>query len=265
MAGSAVFTVTKPRQWLLRAPSISAPQETELLFGHRFRAQPHKNSAQNKDWVYGQELSPLGQDIAGYTGWMRRSSLADEAAPSTHVPRSHVIDALKAPIFSRLSIKSRIRRVLPLGAHIAATAENAPFLKLASGGYVHQSHTRPLGSYSDDFVSIAARHYGLPYIWGGISSDGLDCSGLVQSALRATGRDCLRDAGQQENSLGQALTRGAALQRADLIFWPGHVGILEDAQTLLHANAFHMKVEREPLRAAIARIGEPRSIRRLAR
>lgn len=261
MAGPAVFTVIKPRQWLLREPSISAPQETELLFGHCFHAQPHARQKQHKDWVYGQELSPLGQGIEGYTGWMRRSSLTHDAAPHTHV-----ISALKAPVFPKLSIKSHIKRVLPMGAQIAATPAREPFLKLASGGYVHQSHVRPIGTYDeDDFVSVAARHYGLPYIWGGVSSDGLDCSGLVQSALRAVGRDCLRDAGQQEKSLGVAVTRGAALQRADLIFWPGHVGILEDAKSLLHANAFHMRVEREPLRAAIKRIGEPSSIRRLTK
>ena len=235
----------------MREPSRSAEQETELLFGHTFRIDSTK-----KSWVYGQALSPLG-GIDGYAGWMKRKYLIEDYAP-----RSHYISAMKAPVFSKTDIKSRITRLLPLGSHINAARIGDKFCELASGGFVHRRHLTPLGDYPErDFVKIAQAHIGLPYIWGGISTDGLDCSGLVQASLRAIGRDCLRDAGQQEKSLGQALSSGRAMRRGDLVFWAGHVGIMSDSENLLHANAFHMKVALEPFETACARIGLPRSIR----
>ncbi len=249
-----IGSVTAPRCWLMREPSRSAAQETELLFGHTFRIDKVK-----KSWVFGQALSPLGSDANGYVGWMKRKYLIEDYAP-----RTHFISAMKAPIFNKSDIKSRITRLLPLGAQINASRIGEKFCELASGGFVHRRHLSPLGDYPEsDFVKIAQDHMGLPYIWGGISTDGLDCSGLVQSSLRGTGRDCARDAGQQEESLGQALSGAEALRRGDLVFWPGHVGIMSDSKTLLHANAFHMKVALEPLEAACARIGPPRSLRRL--
>ena len=249
-----LVSVTAPRSWLMRGPSKSSPQETELLFGHEFQIENTK-----KKWVYGQAVSPLSQDVEGYQGWMRRDELSEDFAP-----RTHHISALKAPVFKSADIKSRVKRVLPLGAQISAASASDRFCELASGGFTHLNHLLPLGRYiPKDFTAIAEAHLGLPYIWGGVSSDGLDCSGLVQSALRAAGRDCLRDAGQQEESLGSFMDKGTKLRRGDLIFWPGHVGIMQDPRTLLHANAFHMKVALEPLETAIARIGAPRSIKRL--
>lgn len=238
----------------MRDPSKSAAQETELLFGHRFRIDKTK-----KSWAYGQALSPLGKNVDGYTGWMRRQNLSED-----FVPRTHTISVLKAPVFKKPDIKSRVKRILHLGAQVNSAATPEGFLELASGGFIHANHLLPLGEYSEtDFAAIAETHLGLPYIWGGVSSDGLDCSGLVQSSLRAIGIDCLRDAGPQEKSLGQSVSAADPLQRGDFIFWVGHVGIMLDADTLLHANAYHMRVEKEPLAIAVARIGEPRSIRRL--
>lgn len=238
----------------MRDPSKSTAQETELLFGHSFRVVKTK-----KKWAYGQAISPLDQDIGGYTGWVRREHLAQDVAKPTHY-----VSALKAPVFKRADIKSRIKQLMPLGAHINAARVNAPFCELASGGFVHLKHLMPLGDYPEtDFVTLAEAHMGLPYIWAGVSSDGLDCSGLVLSSLRGIGRDCLRDAGQQEESLGTALDVGAEMRRGDLVFWSGHVGIMSSPETLLHANAFHMKVVVEPFAAAAARIGAPRCIKRL--
>ena len=96
---------------------------------------------------------------------------------------------------------------------------------------------------------------GLPYVWGGISSDGLDCSGLVLSSLRAIGQDAPRDADMMEAGLGYDMpVRQRGLKRGDLIFWKGHVGIMQSATQIIHANAFHMSVESEPLREAVQRI-----------
>lgn len=249
-----ISRVIAPRCWIMREPSKSSAQETELLFGHTFQAD-----RQEKSWVFGQALSPLGQEVQGYKGWIKAKHLAQSGAA-----RSHYISALKAPIFHGPDLKSRVLELLHMGAQLSAKPAGGNFYALESGGYVHQRHLLPLGKYSTtDFVEAAARYAGLPYIWGGISSDGLDCSGLVQSSLRAIGRDCMRDAGQQEQSLGQALGSAETFQRGDLVFWAGHVGIMRDSQILLHANAFHMTVAEEPLTTAIDRIGPPSCVKRL--
>ncbi len=237
---------------------MNAAQETELLFGHGFAVE--KTTAR---WAYGQAISPLGQDVTGYNGWVKRSHLSPSVTPA-----SHYVSALKAPIFTKPSIKSRVRTILPLGA-LLRVEKSGEFYELQSGGnssaYVHQRHIHGCGDYPQkDFVTVAEAHLGLPYIWGGISSDGLDCSGLVQTSLRAVGVDCARDAGQQEKTLGVGLNDKTALKRGDLVFWPGHVGIMRSADTLLHANANAMKVALEPIEAARLRIGEPSTVKRLS-
>lgn len=249
-----IALVTAPRVWLMREPSKSAPKETELLFGHLFHIERTK-----KKWVYGQTLSPLEQDVEGYKGWALRKTFSEDFEP-----RTHSVDALKAPVFKSADIKSHVKRLLPLGAQVNAARIGEKFIELASGGFAHPKHLRSIGDFPiSDFVTIAEQHIGLPYVWGGISSDGLDCSGLVQTSLRAIGTDCLRDASQQEISLGTVMDLDAPLKRGDLIFWPGHVGVMSGENRLLHANAFHMKVTEEPLDGAIKRIGMPRTIKRL--
>ncbi len=210
-------------------------------------------------WAFGQATSPLDVACPGYEGWMRLDGLTKAGAPATHY-----IHSLKAPVFAARDIKSPVLRLLPLNSLLRAGAKSDAFLPLEDGGYVHVNHAAPMGEYKHtDFVEVAQVHIGLPYIWAGISADGLDCSGLIQSSLRACGRDCLRDSGQQETSLGEPLSLQAKLRRGDLIFWAGHVGVMKNPAILLHANAYHMEVAAEPLEAAIERIGRPRSIRRL--
>ena len=122
-----------------------------------------------------------------------------------------------------------------------------------------------------DFVAVAERFVGTPYLWGGKSSLGVDCSGLVQLALGACGISCPRDTDMQERALGTALSNAHAfdqLRRGDLLFWKGHVAIVRDEATVVHANAHHMAVEIEPTAEAIVRIrgsgSEVTSVRRLA-
>jgi cell wall-associated NlpC family hydrolase len=119
------------------------------------------------------------------------------------------------------------------------------------------SHLAPVDAAEPDFVAVAERFLGVPYLWGGKTSLGVDCSGLVQVALTACRIACPRDSDMQEQALGAPVSTDAGftnLRRGDLIFWKGHVAIVRDAETLLHANAFHMAVAIEPLAAAIARI-----------
>jgi cell wall-associated NlpC family hydrolase len=136
-----------------------------------------------------------------------------------------------------------------------------------SGAYVPAVHLAPLGENETDFVAVAERFLGTPYLWGGKTALGLDCSGLVQVALTACGVSCPRDSDMQERALGTAVPADP-LKRGDLIFWNGHVAIVRDGNSLIHANAYHMAVAIEPVAEAVARIrnagSEITSIRRIA-
>ena len=138
-----------------------------------------------------------------------------------------------------------------------------------NGGHIPARHLAPLAAADDDFVAIAERFLGTPYLWGGKTSFGLDCSGLSQVALTACGIACPRDSDMQEQALGAPVDANAGfsnLQRGDLVFWKGHMGIVRDPATLLHANAFHMAVALEPIAEAIPRIrasdGPPTAVKR---
>ena len=125
---------------------------------------------------------------------------------------------------------------------------------VTSIGYVPASHLAPAAHHESDFVAVAERFLGTPYLWGGKTNHGLDCSALVQVALNACGICCPRDSDMQEHALGGLVTSLSTLQRGDLVFWKGHVAIVRDEQTFVHANAFHMAVAIEPTVEAIARI-----------
>ena len=161
--------------------------------------------------------------------------------------------------------------VLPFGARVAVAGWRDPFALLADGGAVHAAHLTDATTPAGDFVAVAESFLGAPYLWGGRTPDGVDCSGLVQAALTAAGIACPRDTDMQERALGQPLDTADGmpeLRRGDLVFWRGHVGVMQDGHRLLHANGFHMLVETEPFAVARERIaknsfGAVTSIRRL--
>jgi len=139
---------------------------------------------------------------------------------------------------------------------IAVAREDGAFAVTRHGQYLPKVHLVSLGHREPDFVSVAERFVGTPYLWGGKSSLGIDCSGLVQVSLTSSGTGCPRDSDMQQEGLGRALEpheRGSLL-RGDLIFWKGHVAIVRDASTMVHANAHHMATVIEPIGPAIARI-----------
>lgn len=245
--------VTAPLAAVLDNPSGKARQVTQALMGETVGVLEEQGS-----WCWVQ----LQRD--GYVGHMSSASLGKVETRPTH--RVSVPLALSFP---EPDIKSQPAIALPLNAEFTAHDHDDRFLKLADGRFICRVHVQPAGEMSADFVSVAMGFTSVPYLWGGKSFMGLDCSGLVQVSLQACGISCPRDADMQEAGLGDALPGGAgvSLQRGDLVFWDGHVGIMTDARSLLHANGYHMRVVCEPLQEAISRIaagGSPvTSIRRL--
>ncbi|MBV6649815.1 NlpC/P60 family protein [Hoeflea sp. EC-HK425] len=191
----------------------------------------------------------------GYVGYVREQAIGQGAGPATHVvsvPRSFLYPGpdLRFPHLDALSMGSRLR--------IVGTAETraTPYAILEDGSAIIAAHLLPVAeNLTDDPVSVASRFLETPYLWGGRSGFGIDCSGLVQMALAMTGKSAPRDSDQQAASLGRIIDPDTdGLQRGDLVFWKGHVGFIEDPETLLHASGGTMYVTREPLRDAIDRI-----------
>lgn len=244
--------VSAPLAPLRRAPAPDAALDTEALMGERVTVF----ESTEEGWSWGQ----LAAD--GYVGWLPSGALAAPAAAPTHR-----IAALRTLVFPGPSIKLPPVGDLPFGARVAVARIDEPFARLAGGGFVPHRHVAPLDFIEHDFVAVAERFLGTPYLWGGKSALGLDCSGLVQVALTACGIACPRDSDMQEQSLGASVGI-AQLARGDLVFWKGHVAIARDPGTLLHANAFHMAVALEPAAEAIARItvsgSEVTAVKRLA-
>jgi cell wall-associated NlpC family hydrolase len=223
---------------LRKDPSHEAALLTEALCGERMTIY----ETDEEGWAWGQLKSD------GYVGWLPAAMLLAPGPPSTHK-----VTALRTLVFPGPSIKLPPTDALPLGAQLAVVREQESFAVTAAGGFVPNRHLASLATVEPDFVAVAERFLGVPYLWGGKSSLGLDCSGLVQVALTACGIKCPRDSDMQESALGKA-TSLAGLQSGDLIFWKGHVAIARDAHTIVHANAHHMATVIEDTSEAIARI-----------
>ncbi|MGB3455511.1 MAG: C40 family peptidase [Litorimonas sp.] len=198
-----------------------------------------------------------------YVGWVRTSALGEKAGPPTH--RIH---SLSAPVFSRADLKSPILMSLPAASLARVIAqEEGGYLQVGAGAWISALHARSLDRPASSWLASAQLYIGQPYAWGGTGARGVDCSGLVQMSLALCGIDAPRDADQQEAALGEPVALDAPWQAGDLLFWPGHVGILSAPDRLLHANATHMSVVEEPLQPALQRIdaaGTPlRSVRRM--
>ena len=235
--------VAVPVAPLRRRPASDAPLETEALFGERVRL--FEEDTEGWAWVQ--------LEADHYVGYMPAEALAPEAlAPEGPAP-AHKVTALRTFLFPGPDIKLPPREALVFGSRVVVRAISGGFA-LTTEGCLPAVHVGPADDREGDFVTVAARFLGVPYLWGGRSSLGIDCSGLVQTALAATGVRAPRDSDMQEKAIGTAIALDAPLRRGDLLFWPGHVGIAEDAHTLLHANAFHMAVAREPLTGALERI-----------
>jgi cell wall-associated NlpC family hydrolase len=235
------FCVSDAIAPLREGPASDAMLSTQALKGERITIYDRNGEG----WAWGQ----LHSD--GYVGWIPDAALGRPAAAPTHK-----VTALRTFAFPGPSIKLPPAETLPMGARVSIAREDGAFAVTREGLYLPRGHVGELDVTEQDFVAVAERFVGTPYLWGGKSAFGIDCSGLVQVALNAAGIGCPRDSDMQQDSLGRDLSPAemTKLQRGDLIFWKGHVAIVRDADTMVHANAYHMATVVENTREAIARI-----------
>ena len=239
---------------LRRSPQADAPLETEALHGESVAVYDERDG-----WAWAQ----LERDQ--YVGYLPAAALGAPSEPT------HRIAALRTHAYPGPSIKLPPRMAVSLGARLTIVGGEGDFAITADGLHFWSRHLAELSAREADFVSVAELFLETPYLWGGRTSEGIDCSGLVQTALTAAGRAAPRDSDMMEAALGEPLAIDdpeAPLARGDLVFWKGHVGIMRDSLTLLHANGWHMKVVSEPLAEARKRItanggGEATSVKRM--
>jgi cell wall-associated NlpC family hydrolase len=230
--------VVEPIAALRRTPSHEARLDSQALLGERVVVY----ETTDEGWAWGQ----LESD--GYVGWLSANALGATSRAATHkvaVPRTLGFPGPDNKLTPAVA--------LPMGASLAIVRQDERFAVTANGWHLPAAHLAPIKARQRDFVAVAEEFMHAPYLWGGKTSLGIDCSGLVQVALQAAGIPSPRDSDMQELALGKLSSLGE-LRRGDLVFWKGHVAIARDRETLLHANAHHMAVAIEPATDAIARI-----------
>jgi len=228
---------------LRERPTGDASLLTQALAGERVTIYDRNGEG----WAWGQ----LNND--GYVGWLPEIALGPPSAAPTHK-----VTAIRTFAFPGPSIKLPPIETQVMGARLTIIREDGVFGVTPEGWYLPLRHIGRIDQHESDFVAVAERFLGTPYLWGGKSSFGIDCSGLVQLSLNAAGIACPRDSDMQQNKIGHSLDASdwQALRRGDLMFWKGHVAIVRDSETIVHANAHHMATAIENTADAVARIAD---------
>ena len=250
----AIFQVREGVIDMRRDPRPDCAVDTQLLYGERVTLYDEE---EGWGWVQ------AARDA--YVGWVALNALWSRNDPPTHR-----VTVARTFIYPGPSIKLPPITAMPLGGDVTIIDERGDFLVTPEQGFIWRAHLAPLDRPAADFVAVAEMFIGAPYLWGGKSSLGVDCSGLVQISLLASGVNAPRDSDMQAAALGEFLAPDATLQRGDFVFWKGHVGIMRDPVTLLHANGTHMLVSSELLalvreRNLAAGAGDITGFRRLSR
>ncbi len=226
-----------------RTPEPHGAVDDQLLAGDVFALLEEKAG-----WGWGYSRAD------GFVGWVELLALSEEVEPV-----DHRITALRTYAFSEPDLKSEPNLLLSLNCSFRAGRRESRYVEAIGLGWVFTDHCAGLDETASDFVAVAESFLGAPYLWGGKESLGLDCSGLVQMALLAAGTEVPRDSDQQEAFLGAIwtdVTANPQRERGDVVFWPGHVGIMTDSEHLLHANGHWMDVTLEAFDEAERRIRE---------
>jgi len=219
---------------ILRAPN--GPRDRQLLYGDHITI------------IESGSTTHRIRDEHGYEGYIATDTLSD------HTPATHWVSHRMTHAYETADMKSRDMRSLSFTSRVTALSETEKFIETPLG-FVPKQHLSALSDPLPDLTTAAKRLLGTPYLWGGNSAWGIDCSGLIEAALRATGQTVTaRDSGDQEATLGQALELGTLPEKNDLLFWKGHVALVADPDTLIHANAHTMSVTYENIEAAVHRI-----------
>ena len=227
-------------------PDRAAEVATELIHGEEVAVMFSR-----ADWSEVENLTD------GYRGFVETATLGPGDPPT------HTVGALRSHIYPEPNLKTVPLAALSFASRVRPVGERGGVAERSGGGWIFVRHLVPVDLKEPDYAHTALRFLGVPYLWGGRTSLGLDCSALVQLSLAAAGIASPRDSGPQRAQLGQRVLGDAPPRARDLVFWPGHVGIMVDGERMVHANAHFMAVTEEPLAEVALRAGARPEVRRL--